>query len=103
MSTVTTQNLKSITTKTQIATYMSRSSKPRPKSVILLHKSKPKPIDWLHRQQIEDAGGGYGFGEWGGVALECGVELHRSVGGRRTFDEVWGGATLICRRCVEWK
>ena len=27
----------------------------------LLHKSKPKPIDWLRRQQIKDVGGGYGF------------------------------------------
>ena len=68
--------------------------------MLLLHKSKPKPIDWLHRLQIEDAGGGYGFGEWGGAALKCGVELHRSVDGRRTFDGVWGGATSICRRCV---
>ena len=42
---LTAQNLKSTTTKTQIATYMSRSSKPRPKSVmLLLHKSKPKSI-----------------------------------------------------------
>ena len=42
---LTTQNLKSTTTKTQIATYTSRSSKPKPKSVmLLLHKSKPKPI-----------------------------------------------------------
>ena len=45
MSIVTTQNLRSTTTKTQIATYMSHSSKPIPKSVmLLLHKSKPKPI-----------------------------------------------------------
>ena len=62
MSIVTTQNLRSTTTKTQIVTYTSRSSKPRPKSVmLLLHKSKPKPIDYLHRWQIEDVGGGYGF------------------------------------------
>ena len=27
----------------------------------LLHKSKPKPIDWLRQQQIKDVGGGYGF------------------------------------------
>ena len=63
MSTVTTQNLRSTTTKTQIATSISRYSKPRPKSVmLLLHKSKPKPIDWLRRRQIEDVGGGYGVG-----------------------------------------
>ena len=44
-STITTQNLRLATTKTQIATYTSCSSKPRPKSVmLLLHNSKPKPI-----------------------------------------------------------
>ena len=32
------------------------------------------------------------------MASESGVELRRSVGGRRTFDEVWGGATSICHR-----
>ena len=97
MSTVTTQNLRLTTTKTQITTYTSRSSKPRPKSVmLLLHKSNPKPIDWLYWWQIEDVGGGYGFGEWGGAALEW----RRSVGGRRTFNKVWGGATSICHRCV---
>ena len=44
--------------------------------MLLLHKSKPKPIDWLHRRQIEDVGGGYGFGEWGGAASEW----YQSVG-----------------------
>ena len=34
------------------------------------------------------------------MASECGVELRRSVGGHRTFDRVWGGATSICRRCI---
>ena len=30
-------------------------------SDMLLHKSKPKPIDWLCWRQIRDVGGGYGF------------------------------------------
>ena len=34
------------------------------------------------------------------MASDCGVELRRSVGGRRTFDGVWGGATSICHWCV---
>ena len=51
--------------------------------MLLLHKSKPKPIDWLHQRQIEDVGGGYGFGEWGGVASEW----HQSVGW--SYVEVW--------------
>ena len=28
------------------------------------------------------------------------VELRWIVGGRRTFDEVWGGAVSLCHRCV---
>ena len=28
------------------------------------------------------------------------VELRQSVGGRRTFDKVWGGATSLCCQCV---
>ena len=29
--------------------------------MLLLHKSKPKPIDWLCRRWIGDVEGGYGF------------------------------------------
>ena len=29
--------------------------------MLLLQKSKPKPIDWLHWRRIGDVGGGYGF------------------------------------------
>ena len=71
MSTVTTQNLRSTTTKTQIATYKSRSSKPRPKSVmLLLHKSKPKPIDGFigDRSKMLEVG----------MASESGVELRQN-------------------------
>ena len=28
------------------------------------------------------------------------MELRRSVGGRRTFNEVWGGAASLCHKCV---
>ena len=31
--------------------------------MLLLHKSKPKPIDWLHWRRIRDVGGGYGFAD----------------------------------------
>ena len=122
MSTMTTQNLRSTTTKTQIVTYTSHSLKPRPKSImLLLHKSNPKPIDWLRRRQIGDVGGGYGFagmreiftlvdrvhaelevskGERREEKGENSPDWRRSVGGRQTFDEVWGGATSLYRRCV---
>ena len=29
--------------------------------MLLLHKSKPKPINWLRQRQIGDVRGGYGF------------------------------------------
>ena len=34
------------------------------------------------------------------MVSECRVELRRSVGGRRTFNGVWGGATSICHWCM---
>ena len=122
MSTVTTQNLRSTTTKTQIVTYTSCSSKPRPKLImLLLHKSKPKPIDWLRQRRIGDVRGGYGFagvrdifdlvdrvhaglefseGERREEKGENSPDWRQSVGGRRTFNEVWGGAASLYRRCV---
>ena len=50
-STVTTQNLRLITTKTQIATCMSHSSKPRPKPPLAppLSQSWPKAIAYLNQ------------------------------------------------------
>ena len=89
--------------------------------MLLLHKSNPKPIDWLRRRQIGDVGGGYGFagmreiftlvdrvhaelevskGERREEKGENSPDWRRSVGGRQTFDEVWGGATSLYRRCV---
>ena len=35
------------------------------------------------------------------MVSECGEELRRSVGGRRTFDGVWGGAASLRCRCAE--
>ena len=119
MSTVTTQNLRSTTTKTQIATYTSHFSKPRPKLVMLLHKSKPKPIDWLRRQQIKDVGGGYGFTSVREI-LPWWIEYMQSLKWAEVREEkkrektrwngvgVWGGAASECgwtsdlRRSVGW-
>ena len=84
MSTVTTQNLRSTTPKTQIVTYTSCSSKPRPKSVmLLLHKSKPKPIDWLRRWWIRDVGGGYGFASVREIFFLGGLGTCKARSGRR--------------------
>ena len=89
--------------------------------MLLLHKSKLKPIDWLCWRRIEDVGGGYGFvsvreifslvdqvdaelemgeGERREEKEENSLEWRWSVGGRRTFDEVWGGAASLCCWCV---
>ena len=68
----------------------------------LLHKSKPKPIDWLHRQQIKDVGGGYGFtGVREIFALVDWVHAELEVGGGEKREEK-GENSSDWRRSVGW-
>ena len=68
----------------------------------LLHKLKPKPIDWLRRRQIEDVGGGYGFAGVREIfALVDQVHAEHEVGGGEGREEN-GENSLDWRRSVGW-
>ena len=71
---------------------------------------------WLHRREGDFCPGGSGTcrarsgqrlekrrqgRKLTGLESECREELCQSVGGRRTFDGVWGGVVSLCRWCVE--
>ena len=56
--------------------------------MLLLHKSKPKPIDWLRRRRIGDVGGGYGFAGVREIfALVGQVHAELEVGGGERREE----------------
>ena len=56
--------------------------------MLLLHKSKPKPIDWLCQRQIEDVAGGYGFTSVREIfALVDWVHADLKVGGGERREE----------------
>ena len=82
---------------------MSRSSKTRPESVmLLLHKSKPKPIDWLRRLQIRDVGGGYSLIDVREIfALVDRVHAELEVGGGKRSEEK-GENSPNWHRSVGW-
>ena len=70
--------------------------------MLLLHKSKPKPIDWLRWRRIRDVGGGYGFAGIREIfaLVDCGhVELKVGGGERR---EEKGENSPDWRRSVGW-
>ena len=56
--------------------------------MLLLYKSKPKPIDWLRRWRIGYVGGGYGFvGVSEIFALVDRVNVELEVGGGERREE----------------
>ena len=70
--------------------------------MLLLHKSKPKQIDWLRQRQIEDVGGGYGFAGVREIfALVDWVHAELEVGGGEKREEK-GENSSDWRRSVGW-